>query len=89
MKFIRNNWKKICFFSIIVILAITSAISVSVYYYSRNDNNYSIEFSDKTKLKNISINSNNLNFGKFKGKTFLVDEKNVMSAKKSGSPSDG
>lgn len=84
MKFIRNNWKKICFFSIIVILAITSAISVSVYYYSRNDNNYSIEFSDKTKLKNISINSNNLNFGKFKGKTFLVDEKNVMSAKKSG-----
>ena len=84
MKFIRNNWKKTCFFSIIVILAITSAISVSVYYYSRNDNNYSIEFSDKTKLKNISINSNNLNFGKFKGKTFLVDEKNVMSAKKSG-----
>lgn len=84
MKFIRNNWKKICFFSIIVILAITSAISVNVYYYSRNDNNYSIEFSDKTKLKNISINSNNLNFGKFKGKTFLVDEKNVMSAKKSG-----
>lgn len=83
MKFIRNNWKKICFFSIIVILAITSAISVSVYYYSRNDNNYSIEFSDKTRLKNVSINSNNFNFNKLKGKIFLVNENNIMYAKES------
>lgn len=83
MKFIRNNWKKIYFFSIIVILAITSAISVSVYYYSRNDNNYSIEFSDKTRLKNVSINSNNFNFNKLKGKIFLVNENNIMYAKES------
>lgn len=83
MKFIRNNWKKTCFFSIIVILAITSAISVSVYYYSQNDNNYSIEFSDKTRLKNVSINSNNFNFNKLKGKIFLVNENNIMYAKES------
>lgn len=67
---------KVVFYTLVVLVSVVSAISLSVYNYAKaNSNNYIIEFSNDTKLEKLEINNNPVSMQSLvSGDFYLEDE---------------
>lgn len=74
-----KNKKSIIFISIIsVILTVFSSISCMMYSYAKNQVEYTIEFSQNTKIKTIGINTSNIPLQRFKDNELDLDEEGFL-----------
>ncbi|MGN1013696.1 MAG: DUF2142 domain-containing protein [Clostridia bacterium] len=70
-----KNKKNIIFISIIsIILTVFSSISCLMYNYAKNQVEYTIEFSQNTKIKTIGINTSNIPLSRFKDNELDIND---------------
>ena len=71
--------KEIVFYIVVIFFAVISAISFSIYSYAKAYNNYIIEFTQQTKIEDISINGNADILVNFLDKNFYMDGEYLRS----------
>ncbi len=77
----KLSTKAIVIISIIsIILSALTAISFNVYNYSKEEVEYTIEFTQNTKIKKIEINANDYQLVKLKDSELKLDKEDVLSA---------
>ncbi len=77
----KLSTKAIVIISIIsIILSALTAISFNVYNYSKEEVEYTIKFTQNTKIKKIEINANDYQLVKLKDSDLKLDKEDVLSA---------
>lgn len=84
MKNKMNKKSMIIICIVSIILTIIGSISCNMYYYAKKDVEYTIEFTENTKVKTIGINTNNIPLGRFKDSQLEIDDNGLLYSKVEG-----
>ena len=71
---LKENWKKVVFWFVIVLISIISSISVSVYNYAKAEEHYTITLQPEAKLSTINVNMSPIGLKLFKKNGMYIDE---------------